>query len=135
MENKKQGDPSHPFSISPMQMLKRGPARVLQVWAALDETHVHKTQVDCFEIVSEPIHSDPCRFIFFQILLLLLFPSPSSSTAAPPMATLPVSLILVWKTTLLPPLPSRHISVTSVWPGSTVLAKRTLMFLKGPNAS
>lgn len=28
--------------------------------------------------------------------------------------------------------PSFHISVTSVWPGSTVPAKRTLMFLKGP---
>lgn len=55
-----------------------------------------------------------------------------SSTAAPPMASLPVSLTFVWKRTLLP---SRHISVTRVWPGSTVPAKRTLMFLNGPNVS
>lgn len=48
------------------------------------------------------------------------------------MASLPVSLTLVWKMTLLP---SFHISVTSVSPGSTVPAKRTLMFLYGPNLS
>lgn len=48
------------------------------------------------------------------------------------MASLPVSLTFVWKMTLLP---SFHISVTSVSPGSTVPAKRTLMFLNAPNLS
>jgi hypothetical protein len=45
------------------------------------------------------------------------------------MASLPVSLTLVWKMILLP---SFHISVTSVCPGITVPAKRTLIFLKAP---
>ena len=44
-------------------------------------------------------------------------------------ASLPVSLILVWKITLFP---SFHISVISVCPGSTVPANRTLMFLNSP---
>lgn len=46
------------------------------------------------------------------------------------MEGLPVSLTLLVKMTLLP---SFHISVMMVWPGSTVPAKRTLMFLMGPN--
>lgn len=61
---------------------------------------------------------------------ILLLSSVNSSAAAPAMAGLPVSLTLHWKVTLLP---SRHISVTMVWPGMTGPAKRTLMFLKGPN--
>lgn len=61
-----------------------------------------------------------------------LLPAQTSSAAAPPMASLPVSLTLVWKTTLFP---SFHISVTSVWPGLTVPAKRTLILRKGPKRS
>lgn len=46
------------------------------------------------------------------------------------MHSFPVSLTFVWNKTLFP---SFHISVTSVSPGVTVPAKRTLMFLYLPN--
>lgn len=59
----------------------------------------------------------------------LLFPPSSSSAPAPEMLSLPVSLTFCWKTTVLP---SFHISVMRVWPGSTTPAKRTLMFLNWP---
>lgn len=64
------------------------------------------------------------------VMIPYSLPPSTNSAAAPPIASLPVSFTLVWKMTLLP---SFHISVTSVWPGSTVPAKRTLIFLNGPN--
>jgi len=56
-------------------------------------------------------------------------PSGNNSAAAAVIASFPVSRTLVWKSTLFP---SFHISVRSVWPGTTVPAKRTLMFLNFP---
>lgn len=88
------------------------------------------------EQVGLPLHrsSNPYIYLdpFHHCHSLFLLLDGISSTAALAIASLPVSLTFVWKMTLLLPA-SRHISVTSVWPGSTVPAKRTLMFLKGPN--
>ncbi len=73
-------------------------------------------------IYNEPIYSKPFHsFAGFAL--------PISSAPAPAIHGLPVSTTIVWKTTLFP---SFHISVLSFWPGRTVPANLTLIFLKGP---